>query len=124
MRARLGFILSGAVGLVLTALLYFLAVFLHGMLGFLVLIPQYSIVLFIIVLFFAFAETIVMALGLKRLMWRLPNRILNFFAAGYVGFEGVYALLYALFVNDMLGVQLLAALSIVRWLALFTLKVT
>lgn len=123
MSARLAFLLSGAVGLVLTALLYFAGVALHGILGFLVLLPQYNFTLFIILLFVAFVETIVMALGLQRLVWRLPNQLLNLLAAGYVGFAGVYALLYALFVNDPLGVQLLAGLGIIRWLALFTLRV-
>jgi len=124
MTTRLSFLLSGAAGLILAALLYFIAVELRGASSFIVLIPEAGLVIFAILLFISLAEIIVMIFSLKRLASQLPPCLLNLLAAVYVGFAGVYALFYALLVNELRGIQLLAALSLVRWLALFLIRST
>ncbi len=119
MYARFFLLLSGAAGLGLVALFYFFALFAQGALHFLLLIPSAGFAIFGLLLFVAGAEILVMAVGLRRLAARLPRRLLYLVAAGYVGFAGVYALLYALLVPDPRGIQILAALGLVRWFTLF-----
>lgn len=116
---RILLLLSGAAGIVFAALLYWLAVLLQGALSFLLLIPSAGFVIFGLLLLVSLFEIFVMTAGLRRLAARLPNNLLYLIAAGYVGFAGVYALLYGLLVPDERGIQILAALCIVRWFTLF-----
>ncbi len=119
MRARIELALCGAAGVALAALLYWLALWAQGALSFLLLISGAGFVIFWMLLLVSLAELFVMTIGLRRLAARWPVRFLCLIAVGYVGFVGVYALLYALFVPDLRGIQILAALSLARWLTLW-----
>lgn len=119
MRARIELALCGAAGVALAALLYWLALWAQGALSFLLLISGAGFVIFWMLLLVSLAELFVMTIGLRRLAARWPVRLLCLIAVGYVGFAGVYALLYALFVPDLRGIQILAALSLARWLTLW-----
>ncbi|MBI4673877.1 MAG: hypothetical protein HY741_19700 [Chloroflexi bacterium] len=118
MHARFFLLLSGAAGLGLAALLYFLAALAPGVLSFLILIPAAGIVILVLLVFVSLIEIVVMTTALVRLAPHLPNPLLYVFAMGYVAFAGVYAQLYALLVPDVRGIQILAALCLVRWLTL------
>lgn len=118
MSTQLWLMLAGAGGMVLAALFYFFATRVQGALSFLLLIPSAGFVIFWLLLFVSFVEIFVMTGALRRLAPRLPPRMVYLVAAAYVGFAGGYALLYALFVPDTRGIQVLAALCIVRWFTL------
>jgi len=122
MRARILLLLSGAAGLVLAALLYFLAALAQGALSFLILIPSTGIVIFALLLFVACVEILVMTAALARLGASLPSKLLYLVAAGYVAFASAYAIVYALLVPDLRGVQILAALCLARWLTLLLVR--
>lgn len=122
MPTRIFLLLSGAVGLVLAALLYFIALNVQGWLNFLIFVPDAGIVFFLLLLGVALLEIGVMLFGLQRIASGLPNVVLYGVAAGYVAFAGVYALLYALLVIDERGIQFLAALAVVRWLTLWFIR--
>jgi len=114
MRARIELMLCGAAGMALAALLYWLALRAQGVLSFLLFSSAANFVIFWILLLVSLAEIFVMTVGLRRLAARLPARLLCLIAGGYVSFAGVYALLYALFVPDLRGIQILAALGLAR----------
>lgn len=109
---------SGAAGLVLAALPYSVAILAQGSLSGLLLIPSAGFVLFWLLLLVSLVEIGVMTAALARLVSGLNHIFLYLVAAAYVGFAGVYALFYALLVPDVHGIQILAALSIVRWFTL------
>ena len=121
MRSKVFLMLSGAAGIVLAALIYFIALRVQGVLSFLVLLPSLGFVLLYLLLFISLVEIAAMTFGLRRLAPGLPNRMLNFFAAGYVAFASVYALVYALLVPDPTGILLLASLCVLRWFTLYFL---
>ncbi len=117
-------LLSGAAGILLAALFYWLAMENAGVLKFLILISEAAIVIFLLLLAVALLEIGVMSLVLVKFATALPLVFLCLIAAGYVAFAGVYALFYALLVPDPLGIQVLAALCLVRWFMLFFVKVS
>ena len=121
MRSKVFLMLSGAAGIVLAALIYFLALRVQGLLSFLVLLPSLGFVLLYLLLFVSLVEIAAMTYGLRRLAPGLPGRMLYLFAAGYVAFASVYAFVYALLVPDPTGILLLASLCVVRWLTLLFL---
>ncbi|HZQ06269.1 MAG TPA: hypothetical protein VFD70_06780 [Anaerolineae bacterium] len=122
MNARLSLLLFGAAGLLVAALLYFITAQIRGALSFVILTPEAGIVIFAILLFISLAEIVVMIFTLNRLARQLPPRLLNLLATIYVAFAGVYALFYAVLANELRGIQLLAALSFLRWLTLFAIR--
>jgi hypothetical protein len=119
MQTRFWLMLAGAGGMGLAAFFYFFATRVQGALSFLLLIPSAGFVFFWLLLLVSVGEIFVMTGALRRLAARLPPRLVYLVAASYVAFAGVYALLYALFVPDAHGIQILAALCFVRWLTLF-----
>lgn len=118
MKQRVLLLLSGAVGIFLTALFYFIALQIQGALSILVLIPSASSVIFVLILLVALVEIGVMTFALGQLARQLRPVYLYWIAAGYVSFAGVYALGYALFVADVQGIQILCGLAFLRWLTL------
>lgn len=106
----------------LAALLYFFATRVQGALSFLVLIPAAGIVLFGVLLLVSCVEIFVMTAALVRLAASLPDNLLYLIAAGYVAFASIYALVYALLVPDLRGIQILAALCVVRWFTLLLVR--
>ena len=122
MNARILLLLFGAAGIVLAALLYFLATLAQGALSFLILIPAAGIVIFVLLLCISLVEIVVMTIALTRLATSLPNNLLNLIAMCYVAFASMYALVYALLVPDLRGIQILAALCVVRWFTLLLVR--
>lgn len=122
--ARVGLVGCGAAGMVLAALFYFVAAQVQGALAFLLMTREAGIVIFAIFLGVSLVEIGVMPIALRRLAVRLPPKLWCVTAAGYVAFAGVYAIGYALLVEDARGIQILSALAGVRWLqlALFRTK--
>ncbi|MCC7162864.1 MAG: hypothetical protein IT331_10260 [Anaerolineae bacterium] len=121
MSPRWSVLITGAVGLVLAALFYLLAAEMNGALRVLIMIPDASIVIFLILLAISLLEIALMMYALASLAARVPVLFLCVIAGGYVAFAGVYTLMYGLFVPDARGMQALAGLALVRWLTLWFL---
>ena len=119
MKARLIVAASGALGLAFAAFLYYLASDVRGSLRFILAIPDPNIVIFLALLSVSLLEIGIVLLVLIRFASRVPLPLLSFVVAGFVGFAGIYALLFGLFSRDALGIQVLAAFAVVRWLTLF-----
>ncbi len=113
----------GAAGIFLTALFYFLALRVQGALKFLLLLPDAGIVIFVLLLLVSLIEIAVMTFALRRLAKLVPFRMLCVIAGGYVAFAGMYAVVYALLVPETRGIQILAALCVVRWFTLWLIRV-
>lgn len=123
MNKRILLLLAGAVGIIVAALFCFLALYIQGALQFLVLLPNAGIVFFLLLLAVSLFEIAVMTMALRRFAKQFPFGMVCLIAAGYVGFAGIYALLYALLVPDTRGIEILTAFCFVRWATLFLVRV-
>lgn len=119
MKPRVILVASGVFGLAFAAFLAYLANDVRGSLRFALAIHDPNLVIFLALLSVSLLEVGIVLLILIRFAPRLPLPLLSFVAAGFVGFAGIYALLFGFFSRDALGIQVLASFAVVRWLTLF-----
>ena len=123
MKLRLALVLSGAVGMVLAALLYFLATRVGGILHILVFIREEEIIIFVILLAVALVEMPVMAFGLHTLLGsNMQRRFVYGVNALYVAFAAFYAIILVLLFGESAFSTLLFSLTAVRWLSDWVIK--
>ncbi len=122
MRTRSRLMGSGAVGIALAALVYFLAAradgSLHGVLVGRVPLPVTQAVVFVILLGVSLVEIPVMIFGLRTMCaGKARTAMVYSVNALYVAFASAYALLMVLLFGESNFSALLAGLSAVRWLS-------
>ncbi len=111
-------VLSGAVGIVLAALLYFPATRIGGILRVLVPLREAEIIIFVILLGTALIEMPVMLYGLHVLLnSSVTRRFIYGVNALYVAFAAVYAIILVLLFGESNLSLLLVGLCGVRWLS-------
>jgi hypothetical protein len=109
--------LSGAVGILLAALVYFLAKRANGALSMVIPVREAEIVIFAVLLMISLLEMPVMIVGLRQLRAASVSRVLAYAAnTFFVAFAAVYAALQVLFFGESNYSDLLAGLSVLRWL--------
>ncbi len=116
MNERLKLFLSGAVGVALAALVYFVAMQASGLLGQLIAVREAELLIFFILLAFALVEMPVMVFGL-RTMRAQRVRPLLFYGVNvvYVGFAAFYALVQVVLFGASVWSLVLVGLCLVRW---------
>ncbi len=118
MNLRWALVLSGAVGLGLAALLYFLAAQVGGILGVLAPLRAAEIIIFAILLGVALLEMPVMIIGLHTLLGtNLDRRFVYGVNVIYVAFAAFYAVILILLFDESNLSMLLVSLCAVRWLS-------
>ncbi len=116
MRARGILFLSGAVGVALAALLYFLAMQIAVMIGPLLPLRAVEIVVFVILIGVALVEMPVMIFGLRTMRTqRVPSLLFYAVNAFYIAFAAIYALVQAVLFGPSVWSLVLVALCLVRW---------
>ncbi len=116
MSERFKLFLSGAVGVALAALFYFLAMQVSGLFGQLIAMREAELLIFFILLAFALVEMPVMVFGLRTL--RVQHvRPLLFYGVNvvYVAFAAFYALVQVILFGASVWSLVLVALCLVRW---------
>ncbi len=118
MITRSAMAVSGAVGILLAALIYFLASRLSGAFGPFVPMREAEVVVFTILFVVSLLEMPMMVFGLRQLRRAKINSLLvcsvNSF---YVAFAAVYASVQVLLFGGSNLAALLAGLSLVRWIS-------
>ncbi|MGB8646428.1 MAG: hypothetical protein WCF84_14410 [Anaerolineae bacterium] len=110
-----GILISGAAGILLAALIYFLSIPMGGLLRFLVL-SDAEFYVFVVLFAVALVEMPVMVLALRVMRSRrMPPFLVYGANAGYVAFAAVYALIQVAFFGESTWSMVLVALCIVRW---------
>ncbi len=116
MRPRPALALSGAVGVALAALVYFLATRVGSVLRSLVALREAEVIIFIILLVISLIEMPVMIFGLRTLFREKVSTLFVYAVNGiYVGFASFYAAILVLLFGESNLSVLLAGLSLARW---------
>ncbi len=116
MKERRALALSGAAGVALAALVYFLAARLGGLLRSWPSVREAEVIVFVILCVFALAEIPVMVFGLRTLYREKVSRIFIYVANGlYVAFAAFYAAVLVVLFGESNLSALLVSLSLARW---------
>ena len=122
MNARLILWLSGAVGILFAALIYFAALQVRGVLGGWVPFPLARLVIFFILFAVSLAEILVMTFALRKLWQTRIPKLIYVVNVLYVAFAAVYAAVFLVLVDDPNLGAVLASLSFVRWASDFWVR--
>ncbi len=116
MRERVILFLSGAVGVALAALVYFVSIQVSGLLGRFVALREAEIIVFIILLGVALVEMPVMVFGLRTLRTQHLSPLLFYGVnALYIAFAAFYALVQVILFGVSTWSSILVGLCLVRW---------
>ncbi len=116
MKERRALIVSGAAGVALAALVYFLTTRVSPFLRGWVLLREAEIIAFVILLVFTLLEIPVMVFGLRTLYREKVNRTFFYAVNGfYVAFASFYAAVLVLLFGESGFSALLVSLSLARW---------
>ncbi len=118
MKERPVLALSGAAGVALAALVYFLSTRVGALLRGWVMLRQAEIVIFVILLVFALAEMPVMVYSLRTLFRQKVSRTFVYAVNTlYVAFASFYAAVLVLLFGESNLAALLVGLSLARWVS-------
>ncbi len=116
MKERQALALSGAAGVALAALVYFLAARMGGWLRSWTSAGQAEVIVFVILLVFALLEIPLMVFGLRTLYREKVSRLFVYVANGfYVAFASFYAAVLVVLFGESNLAMLLVSLSLARW---------